>query len=61
MKEIFARFAIISEKTPEHVLSREVGMKSIEDDLSRVNGRSILTSSCETGGSEECERDRERQ
>ena len=59
MNEIFARFAIISEKTPEHVLSREVGMKSIEDDLSRVDERSVLTTSCETGGSEDRERDRE--
>ena len=53
MKERFARFAIISEKKPEQVLSREVGMKSIEDDLGILDERSLLTSSGETGGSEE--------
>ena len=53
MKERFTRFAMISEKTPEQVLSREVGMKSIEDDLDRVDERSLLTSSGETEGSEE--------
>ena len=53
MKERFTRFAIISEKTPEQVLSREVGMKFIEDDLGRVNERSLLTSLGETEGSEE--------
>ena len=52
VKERFAKFAMISEKTPEQVLSREVGMKSIEDDLGRVDERSLLTSSGETGGSE---------
>ena len=56
MKEKFARFAMISEKTPERVLSRKVGIKSIEDDLGRVDERSLLTSSDETGGSEERER-----
>ena len=40
---------MISEKTPEQVLSREMGMKFIEDDLGRVDERSLLTSS----GSEE--------
>ena len=44
---------MISEKTPEQVLSREFGMKSIEDDLDRVDERSLPTSSGETGGSEE--------
>ena len=44
---------MISEKTPEQVLSRQMGTKSIEDDLGRVNERSLLTSSGETGGSEE--------
>ena len=53
MLERFARFAIISEKTPAQFLSREVGMKSTEDDLGRVDDRSLLTSSGETGGSEE--------
>ena len=53
MKERFARFAMISEQTPELVLSREVGMKSIEDDLGRVDERRLLTSSGETEGSEE--------
>ena len=42
MKERFARFAMISKKMPEQVLSREVGMKSIEDDLDRVDERSCL-------------------
>ena len=53
VKERFARFAIFSEKTSQQVLSREVGMKSIEDDLRRVDERSLLTSSGETRGSEE--------
>ena len=53
MKERFARFAMISEKTPEQLLSREVGMKFIEDDLGRVDERSLLTSSGQTGGSDE--------
>ena len=44
---------MISEKTPEQVLSRELGMKSIEDDLGKVGERSLLTSSGETGGCEE--------
>ena len=44
---------MISEKSSEHILSREVGMKSIEDDLGRVDERSLPTSSSETGGSEE--------
>ena len=52
---------MISEKTPEQVLSREVGMKSIDDDLGRVDARSLLTSSGETGGSGERERERERE
>ena len=50
VKERFAWFAMISENTPQQVLSREVGMKSIEDDLGRVDERSLLTSSGETGG-----------
>ena len=53
VKERFARFAMISEKTPGQGLSREMGMKSIEDDLARMDVRSLLTSSGETGGSEE--------
>ena len=53
VKERFARFSMISEKTPEQVLSREVEMKSIEDYLGRVDERSLLTSSGETGRSEE--------
>ena len=44
---------MISEKTPEQVLSREMGMKSIEDDLGTVDERSLLTSSGEKGGSAE--------
>ena len=46
-------FAIISEKALEQVLSREVGMKSIEDDLGRVDDRSLLTSCGETEGCED--------
>ena len=53
MNERFARFAMTSEKTPEQVLSRQVGMKSIENDLGRVDERSLLTLSGETRGSEE--------
>ena len=44
---------MISDKMPEQVLRREMGMKSIEDHLDRADGRSLLTSSGETGGSEE--------
>ena len=48
--ERLARFAIVSENTEEHELSREVGMKSSGDDFGGIAWRILRTSLAETLG-----------
>ena len=45
----FASLEISSEKTPEHDLMRDVGMKSNRQDLPKMPDKSFLTSSGVTG------------